>query len=295
MRKDFKIALLCALSAIPLGIAMSVAPDYISALKVHPALSFWGGIVVTALLLTAAAIIAIRGEQLVERAPGAKKRMVPFVGMIFSGICFMGFAAWYIWPTKGEQIPPPEANFFVQYNISHLPREIPSTGSLKVFPISSDNIRSGTSIANYTTFRGEVGSTLDWTSYTYRGAINVYQCEIISDAGEPLIDVNIPLDITIRQDIPDRLHPGQMIVGDIIKSGVWFVQFARIDSGPANSSVLYLVNKIPNSVYVSIPEFGSARTIDGNEVRLRLVRSGSVMSQVPMRFAPFKPPQAASQ
>jgi hypothetical protein len=99
MRKDFLISLLCAISAVPLGLAMSVAPDYFRALKAYPGTFFWSGIGLTAFLLVLAAIIAIRGERAAERE-GAKKRMIPLVGMILFGIGFIGCASWYFWPTS---------------------------------------------------------------------------------------------------------------------------------------------------------------------------------------------------
>jgi len=101
MRKDFQIALLCAIASLPAGLAMSIATDYFPFLKEHPSIGFWGSLGVTFLLLALAVIIAIKGEQAAERC-GAKKRMTPFVGMILSGIFFLGFAAWYLWsPMRG--------------------------------------------------------------------------------------------------------------------------------------------------------------------------------------------------
>jgi hypothetical protein len=104
MRKDFQIALLCAVSAFPLGLAMSVAPDYFPALKAYPGIFFWGGISITAFCLMLAAVIAIRGEHAAE-LDGAKKRMVPFAGMIIFGAAFLGCTAWYFWPSPRAEQP----------------------------------------------------------------------------------------------------------------------------------------------------------------------------------------------
>jgi len=75
MRKDFKVALLFALSAIPAGLAMSIALEYVTFLKEHPAISFWSSIIVTLALLVLASVIALKGEQAAEQE-GAKKRMI---------------------------------------------------------------------------------------------------------------------------------------------------------------------------------------------------------------------------
>src|SRR5947209_12642511 len=101
MRKDFQIALLCACSTIPAGLAVTAAFEYFPVLKQHIGASFYVNLVITALLLSAAIVIAIRGERAAERA-GAEKRMIPLIGMIVSGICFLGFGAWYFWPAVPE-------------------------------------------------------------------------------------------------------------------------------------------------------------------------------------------------
>jgi hypothetical protein len=97
MRKDFQIALLLAVASLPAGLAMSIAIEYFPFLKQHPGIGFWASFGVTVLLLALAGVIAIRGEQAAERS-GAKKRMIPFVGMVVSGVFFVVFAAWYFWP-----------------------------------------------------------------------------------------------------------------------------------------------------------------------------------------------------
>jgi hypothetical protein len=97
MRKDFKIAILCAGSAVPLGVALMAAPDYLHIPPAYLGLCFWGGLGLTALLLGAAVVIAIKGEAGEPRI-GHKRRMIALVGMIVCGIGFLGFAGAYFWP-----------------------------------------------------------------------------------------------------------------------------------------------------------------------------------------------------
>jgi hypothetical protein len=33
------------------------------------------------------------------------KRMIPFIGMLLSGLCFVGFTTWYFWPHSKVEIP----------------------------------------------------------------------------------------------------------------------------------------------------------------------------------------------
>lgn len=102
MRKDFQIALLLAVASLPAGLAMSIAVDYFPYLKEHPGVGFWFSTGATFLLLSLAALIAIRGEQEAERE-GGQRRMIPLIGMIVFGVGFVGCATWYFWPFGQNQ------------------------------------------------------------------------------------------------------------------------------------------------------------------------------------------------
>ncbi len=98
MRPDFKIAILLALAAIPAGVALMAAPEYIGILKEHPGPFFWGGLILASGLIGAATIIAVRGEALEPRS-GHRRRMIALAGMVICGVGFLGFSALYFWPT----------------------------------------------------------------------------------------------------------------------------------------------------------------------------------------------------
>ena len=95
MRKEYVIAILLFLASFPAGEAVSVAGDNFVFLKDHPALAFYGSILLTAALIIAAIIIALRGEQRAERE-GEQNRMLLVVGgsLICAGIicCIWYFA-----------------------------------------------------------------------------------------------------------------------------------------------------------------------------------------------------------
>ncbi len=99
MRRDFQIAILLALAAIPAGVALMAAPEYIGILKEYPGPFFWGGLIVAAVLIGAAIIIAFRGEASQPRS-GHRRRMIALAGMIIFGLGFVGAAAVYFWPTR---------------------------------------------------------------------------------------------------------------------------------------------------------------------------------------------------
>jgi hypothetical protein len=62
MRRDYLIAIIFALAALPSGAALMVAPEYLHLSGVAIPITFWGGIALAVVLICAAAIVALRGE-----------------------------------------------------------------------------------------------------------------------------------------------------------------------------------------------------------------------------------------
>ena len=63
MRRDYLIAILLAISAIPLGAALMVAPEYLHVPGELVPFTFWGGIALALALIFTAAAVAWRGEK----------------------------------------------------------------------------------------------------------------------------------------------------------------------------------------------------------------------------------------
>jgi hypothetical protein len=91
MRRDFQLAIILAVAAIPAGTALMAAPEYLHLTGRALAAAFWGGIALTAVLIVLAVAIALRGE---AQAPqkGHGQRMIAILGMAFCGTGFMAFA-----------------------------------------------------------------------------------------------------------------------------------------------------------------------------------------------------------
>jgi hypothetical protein len=91
MRRDFQLAIILAVAAIPAGTALMAAPEYLHLTGSALAAAFWGGIALTAVLIVLAVAIALRGE---AQAPqkGHGQRMIAILGMAFCGTGFMAFA-----------------------------------------------------------------------------------------------------------------------------------------------------------------------------------------------------------
>ncbi|MEA2921961.1 MAG: hypothetical protein QOF07_1924, partial [Bradyrhizobium sp.] len=102
MRRDFQIAIVLAVAAIPAGVALMAAPEYLHLTGRSLALTFWGGIVLTVLLIVAAVILALRGEAQTPRK-GRSNRMIAIVGMAACGLGFIGFAIWFFSQRPGYE------------------------------------------------------------------------------------------------------------------------------------------------------------------------------------------------
>jgi hypothetical protein len=63
MRRDYIIAIILAIAAIPAGATLMVAPDYLHLTGWEVPATFWGGIGLTTALILAAAIVAWRSER----------------------------------------------------------------------------------------------------------------------------------------------------------------------------------------------------------------------------------------
>jgi MFS family permease len=119
MRIDFKIAILLAVASIPAGVALMAAPEYFAFLKEYPGLFFWGGLILTAVLIGAAIGIALRGEAREPRR-GHRRRMVALAGMIVFGIGFLVCAGIYFRPSSWSQTEIPLGSLELQTPIMEL-------------------------------------------------------------------------------------------------------------------------------------------------------------------------------
>lgn len=115
MRRDYLIAIILMVAAIPGGAALMAAPEYLHLTGTALAVTFWGGVLLTLLLLFLAIAIALRGEA--ESPPaGHRQRMLAIVGMTIFGLGFVACAVWFFAPnentTKGTAKPAssPETN-----------------------------------------------------------------------------------------------------------------------------------------------------------------------------------------
>lgn len=101
---------------------MSIAPDHIAYLKEHPDFAWYGSVLVTGILILAAIIVAVRGEQKAERE-GGKNRMLPLVGMLCSAVAFFVFSVLYLFPYSKATVA---ENHVIEKTV-----ESPPVGSLR--------------------------------------------------------------------------------------------------------------------------------------------------------------------
>jgi hypothetical protein len=80
MRRDFKIAFILAFATIPCGAWTAVAPEYLHLKGLALAATYWGGMVLTAILIIVALVVALRAEA--QTPPkGHGRRMIAIIGI----------------------------------------------------------------------------------------------------------------------------------------------------------------------------------------------------------------------
>jgi hypothetical protein len=98
---------------------------------------FWQVIVFAGGLLTAASATFMIYEyrDLMKRG-----RMIPLLGMLVSGVLFVGFAGWYFWPHRNTETSandePLAGNVFFQCQLDFLPNVFPASGKINVVNFS---------------------------------------------------------------------------------------------------------------------------------------------------------------
>lgn len=108
MRIDFVIALLLFGASVPGSYAVSYASERVGFLKNHSDIAWYGSVVLAAALVLLAMIVAVRGEKKAERK-GARKRMLPLIGMLVSGTAFVACFVWYMAPAREPVADKPDS------------------------------------------------------------------------------------------------------------------------------------------------------------------------------------------
>jgi MFS family permease len=94
MRRDYLIAIILALAAIPVGVVLMVAPEYLHLTGSEIPVAFWSGIGLSTLLIGSAVAVALNGEAGAPRQ-GHRARMIAIIGMVVFGAGFILCAIWF--------------------------------------------------------------------------------------------------------------------------------------------------------------------------------------------------------
>ena len=122
MRVDFQLAIICALAAIPLGLAVMAAPLYWNIPRHYLGLFFWGGLGSTAALFGLAAVIAFKGDAPFVPSPYAHK--VAMGGMVMCIIGLVCSATVFYWPSAETISESPQGALQSAPSASDIAREV---------------------------------------------------------------------------------------------------------------------------------------------------------------------------
>lgn len=105
MRRNDLFAIILMVAAVPGGVALMAAPEYLHLTGIALAITFWGGVLLTLLLLFLAIAVALRGE---AKSPpsGHRRRMFALIGMTLFGLGFVACAVVFFLPQEAPKKAP---------------------------------------------------------------------------------------------------------------------------------------------------------------------------------------------
>lgn len=259
MRRDFVIAILLALAAVPLGVAMMAAPLlFPSAPHWALVLCFYGGIALAFLLIGAALLVAVRDERRAERR-GQRNRMIPLLGMMVCGIGFLSFGAWYLWPARQPFVPAFAGD--TPTRDRHLDSTVSFNCAMSALPTAGRPDRvtyllqvigppeKGRDPRYYvgTTFFNPSSSPIKWGGLPN---VSVVECALANYGSESLLSVSVDLYLEWRSVVKkdNGFTSGEVLASAIIRS-------PRFDLGASgrNEEHFYIYNLSDTYVVVAMP------------------------------------------
>lgn len=325
MRVDFKIALILALAALPAGAALMVAPEYLHLSGIIVPLTFWGGIVLSVVLILIAGIIALRAEREAPTGRWGFKVMWPQYLMTVCGVgFFVGLIAFLQLnvstpirevsedrPTAPPATMQPVAGILIDFSSGILPPAAPSDGVIHIFeirdledtpPIGGPD-KDGVEVQPIE-YHFRPNQEIDWKKTFEDLPVPVAsKCEVTSTTDTPVYDVTIKLRLPFHPMIP-HIMGEQVPVGTLVqafigkssaKSGpVVFVKESKFTIGkvyPQIPYVIYFVNRTRYLVKIELPENATtqdySKPVNESEQKIKLSR-GRMLSAY---MAASKPPK----
>lgn len=266
MRRDYIIAMLLAISAIPTGAALMAAPLKFEHLPIWAIdLCFFGGIILTFGLIVGATVVALHAER--PDKP-EEHRMIAIVGMVVFGVGFLTCTAWYFWPLSTHNVP--------HNGTAHIPTS--SSGLLR-FVVECEPqwppsvIHAGETYAEMQIYHGEKGGlaliraadkdlpSLHETDDMARMRLPMpWRCVVSYYGGSTLVDVTIQVHLIFQRAV--RTSTGYSS-GDTTLITDWEVHLSQI--GPSsNKWTFYIFNISPEFVHFNFSGYATGRRIENS-------------------------------
>jgi hypothetical protein len=290
-----KIGILLALIGLAGAGAMMVAPEHTEI-----------GWLLIAVALTGGAFLA--GHHFADLKKWRRK-MVALIGMAVCVLGLFGFTTMYFFsrptpksPTLATSVHSNDSQKSASPRISIgcyqevPPKTLQADEEIQVlwlFPTPIENGGGGLA-----TQFNRSGQSWKWPVAGPLDAIfiSVYRCEVTNYGVDPVIDLQMALDLTFYEAVP---VPGQSENarghGNVKLHRPWLISIQKIDAGRENAFKFYLVNNQDNLfVHVLMPRVATLRLLDEQQrmqVNLTVTEMGG---EYPLLFGPHFIPAAPS-
>jgi hypothetical protein len=254
------------------GVAMMAAPEYLHLGPIWSGILFWGGIAVFVATIVVVAFLSLHEKRRQRALVG------PILVMTLGALTFCGGAAWYFWPKDEEKQAEADkttatAHISVSCDQEILPKTFAADEAihvLQVFPTPLENGGGG-----LPTRYNRSGQPWKWPIDDPAEAffISAYRCDITNYGNEPVIDLQMALDLTFYEAVPvagqsenTRGH------GPIKLQRPWPISIQKIDSGRENAFKFYVFSMLPDEiVHVTMPKSATLRRLsDGQRTDVNL-------------------------
>jgi hypothetical protein len=274
-----------ALAAFLLMLAGVFGPDVFDLSHTQKSVAFVLCLVGTAILIALGAIKEFQAERK-EPTRGHKSKMISILGMLVSGVVFLGFACVYFWP-RPDQGNSLDQTILFECRLSGLPGIMPEMPFYEIQLVGQEDADAG-----FLSFGQQPGEKLPWSDFDpKRGCM----CKFTNFGSMPVFNVEVDIKIQYLESVKQENGTRS---GDLIFEKTLTSPRLNLGTGDKNIAQLLYINRSP--YYVRAVMFPTSARIQPLGVdqwqTVKLIPPAmplSIFSLTPFEPVPINPPTEA--